>query len=45
MSKFNSTQKTPKTITENHAGGQAFKQSSEMALVSLLLTSFVNNQF
>jgi len=45
MSKFNSTQKTPKTITENLAGGQAYKQSSEMALVSLLLTSFVNDQF
>lgn len=45
MSKFNSTIKTPKTITENLAGGQAFKQSPEMALVSLLLTSFVNDQF
>ncbi len=45
MSKFNSTVKTPKSLTENLAGGQAFKQSSEMALVSLLLTSFVNNQF
>jgi 60 kDa SS-A/Ro ribonucleoprotein len=45
MSKFNSTVKTPKSITENQAGGQAFKQSSEMALVSLLLTSFVNDQF
>ena len=45
MSKFNSTVKTPKTITENLAGGQAYKQSSEMALVSLLLTSFVNDQF
>ena len=45
MSKFNSTVKTPKTLTENLAGGQAFKQSPEMALVSLLLTSFVNDQF
>jgi 60 kDa SS-A/Ro ribonucleoprotein len=45
MSKFNSTVKTPKSITENLAGGQAYKQSSEMALVSLLLTSFVNDQF
>ena len=45
MSKFNSTVKTPKSLTENLAGGQAFKQSPEMALVSLLLTSFVNDQF
>lgn len=45
MSKFNSTVKTPKSITENLAGGQAYKQSPEMALVSLLLTSFVNDQF
>ena len=45
MSKFNSTVKTPKSITTNHAGGQAYKQSAEMALVSLLLTSFVNDQF
>jgi len=45
MSKFNSTVKTPKTITENLAGGKAYKQSPEMALVSLLLTSFVNDQF
>ena len=45
MSKFNSTVKTPKSLTENLAGGQAYKQSSEMALVSLLLTSFVNDQF
>ena len=45
MSKFNSTVKTPKSITTNLAGGQAYKQSPEMALVSLLLTSFVNDQF
>jgi len=45
MSKFNPTIKTPKSLTENLAGGQAYKQSSEMALVSLLLTSFVNDQF
>jgi len=44
MSKFNLVSK-PKSITENHAGGQAYKQSAEMALVSLLLTSFVNDQF
>lgn len=45
MSKFNSTVTTPKSITTNLAGGKAYKQSPEMALVSLLLTSFVNDQF
>ena len=45
MSKFNATMPKQKTLTENLAGGQAYSQSSEMALVSLLLTSFVNDQF
>lgn len=45
MSKFNTTVKEPKTLTTNLAGGQAYKQSNELALVSLLLTSFVNDQF
>ena len=45
MSKFNSTMPKSKTLTENLAGGQAYKQSDELALVSLLLTSFVNDQF
>lgn len=45
MSKFNTTLPKQKTLTENLAGGQAYKQSDEMALVSLLLTSFVNDQF
>jgi 60 kDa SS-A/Ro ribonucleoprotein len=45
MSKFNSTAKSPKSLTTNLAGGKAYKQSSEMSLVSLLLTSFVNDQF
>lgn len=45
MSKFNATQEKPKTLTENLAGGQAYAQSNELALVSLLLTSFVNDQF
>ena len=45
MAKFNSTVKTPKSLTENLAGGQAYKQSPQMALVSLLLTSFVKDQF
>lgn len=45
MSKFNQTLPKQKTLTENLAGGQAYTQSTEMALVSLLLTSFVNDQF
>jgi len=45
MSRFNTTVVKPKTKTTNHAGGEAYKESNELALVSLLLTSFVNNQF
>ena len=45
MSKFNQTVPKQKTLTENLAGGQAYSQSIEMSLVSLLLTSFVDDQF
>lgn len=45
MAKFNATLPKQKTLTENLAGGQAYKQSDELSLVSLLLTSFVNDQF
>ena len=45
MGKFNATVSKPKTLTENLAGGQAYKQTDELALVSMLLTSFVNDQF
>lgn len=45
MSKFNTTVKEPKTLTTNLAGGDAYKQSNELELVSTLLTSFVNDQF
>ena len=45
MSKFNTTVAKPKTKTTNLAGGEAYQQTAELALVSLLLTSFVNNQF
>ena len=41
--KFNS--KSPSTKTTNLAGGQAFAQSPKLELVSLLLTSFVKEQF
>jgi len=43
MSKFN-TKKIVEKV-ENKAGGQAYKQSDEMAFISLLLTSFVKDQF
>ena len=45
MAKFNQTVVKSKTKTTNQAGGQAYKESNELALVSLLLTSFVNDQF
>lgn len=43
MTKFRT--KSVGTKTENIAGGEAFKQSDKMELVSLLLTSFVNDKF
>ncbi len=45
MSKFNKTLVKPKTLTTNLAGGEAYKQSDELELVSILLTSFVTDQF
>jgi hypothetical protein len=45
MSKFNSTVPKQKTLTTNLAGGQSYKQSNELELVSVLLTSFVSDQF
>jgi 60 kDa SS-A/Ro ribonucleoprotein len=35
----------PHSKTENLAGGEAYKQDAKMELVSLLLTSFVNDKF
>lgn len=43
MSKFNSVTKGTKTT--NLAGGEAFTESPKLALVSHVLTSFVNDQF
>ena len=43
--KFNSKQKSLSTKTVNRAGGEAFKESDKLAFVSLLLTSFVEDQF
>lgn len=45
MSKYNTKVNRPVTKTVNRAGGEAFKESDKLALVSILLTSFVNDQF
>lgn len=45
MSKFNLTVTTPKTSTTNLAGGQSYRQSAQLELISILLTSFVDDQF
>ena len=44
MAKFNSPA-TEKTKTVNLAGGEAFQESPELEFVSILLTSFVSDQF
>jgi hypothetical protein len=44
MSKFRS-KAIDKTKTVNRAGGEAFKQSTKLELVSLLLTSFMSDKF
>lgn len=43
MSRFNTTSEGTKTV--NLAGGQAYKQTPELELISILLTSFANDQF
>lgn len=43
MSRFNTTSAGTKTI--NLAGGQAYKQSPELELISILLTSFATDDF
>ena len=45
MSKFNATIERGKTKTTNYAGGDAYKQTKELELVSILLTSFVTDTF
>lgn len=42
MSRFNQTTTTKAT---NLAGGEAYSQTPELELISILLTSFANNQF
>jgi hypothetical protein len=44
MSKFNTTLQKPKKSI-NIAGGESYNQSKKIELVSILLTSFVNDQF
>lgn len=43
MSKFN--KKVRPEVTENLAGGEAYKESPKLEFATLLLTSFVKNQF
>lgn len=43
MGRFNTAAKAPTII--NKAGGEAYAQSPELELVSILLTSFANDQF
>lgn len=45
MAKYNGTAKRKTTKTKNLAGGNAYKVSDKMELVSLLLTSFAQNQY
>lgn len=44
MALFNKSSKKAK-MTQNRAGGQAFKQTAEMQLASMLLTSFAQDQY
>jgi len=44
MSRFNATSKG-KNKTTNHVGAPAFKQTAELELVSILLTSFVQDSY
>ena len=43
MSRFNTTSEGTKTL--NLAGGEAYKQTPELELISILLTSFANDSF
>jgi len=45
MARFNKTNPVKSTKTVNRAGGEAYKQSDKLALVSLLLTSMLKDQF
>lgn len=45
MARFNAARVQPRSKTVNKAGGVAYKESPKLALVSLLLTSFVKDQY
>lgn len=45
MPRFRTRSATVKPDTENLAGGEAFAQSPELELISMLLTSFVQDQY
>lgn len=45
MALFNFKRKNRVTTVVNRAGGEAYKQTAEMRLASMLLTSFANDQF
>jgi len=46
MGKFNTKKITPQRVEAvNYAGGQAYEKTAEVELVSILLTSFVQDQF
>ncbi len=45
MSRFNKIKNQVPAPYTNYAGGKAYKQSPEEELVSILLTSFMQDQF
>lgn len=45
MSTFNTKTPKRKTVTTNMAGGEAYKQTDQLELVSLLLTSFAQDTY
>ena len=45
MSRFNVKKTPPAPDTSNLAGGKAYKESTKLELVSILLTSFLNDKF
>lgn len=45
MGKFNAVKQPKSTKTINLAGGEAYSQTAELEIVSILLTSFVQDQF
>jgi hypothetical protein len=45
MSKWNQVISPSKPDTENRAGGEAFTETAEVALVNLVLTSFMKDKF